>query len=156
MTLVPSLLVPGTAEVMATYYADVFPDGEILDVFRAPMPDGTEQVITASIRINGTQILFVNGGQGETFNDSVSLTINCEGQDEVDHFWNRFVGDGGKERDCGWCEDKFGFRWQVIPVEMPRLLQDPDPERAGRAMQAMMTMQKIDINAMKAAVEGQA
>ncbi len=156
MSLVPSLLVPGTAEEMATYYVDVFPDGELLDVFRAPMPDGTQQVITATIRVNGTQILFVNGGQVETFNDSFSLTINCEDQDEVDHFWNRFVGDGGRERDCGWCEDRFGFRWQVIPLEMPRLLQDPDPGRAGRAMQAMMTMQKIDINAMRAAADGNA
>lgn len=154
MALVPSLLVPGTAEAMASYYVDVFPDGELLDVMRMPMPDGTQQVITASIHVNDTQLLFVNGGQGETFNDSFSLTIQCKDQDEVDHFWNRFVGDGGRERDCGWCEDRFGFRWQVIPVGMPRLLQDPDPERAGRAMQAMMTMRKIDINAMRAAADG--
>lgn len=154
MVLTPSLLVPGTAEEMANYYVDVFPDGELLDVLRVPMPDGTEQVVTATIRVNGTDILFVNGGENEAFNDSFSLTIHCQDQADVDHFWNRFVGDGGKARDCAWCEDKFGFRWQVTPVEMIALLGDPDPERAGRAMAAMMTMQKIDINAIKAAADG--
>lgn len=155
MPLTPSFLVNGTAEEMATYYADVFPDGEVLDVFRTAMPGSDEEVVvTASARVNGTDLLFVNGGSGDEFNDAISLTINCEDQAEVDHFWNRFVGDGGQPRDCAWCQDKFGVRWQVTPVEMPKLLGDPDPERAARAMQAMMTMQKIDLNAMKAAMDG--
>jgi predicted 3-demethylubiquinone-9 3-methyltransferase (glyoxalase superfamily) len=83
----------------------------------------------------------------------MNIMINCKDQDEVDHFWNRFVGDGGKEIDCGWCNDKFGVFWQVVPVEMMHYLGDPDPERSGKAFAAMMTMKKIDINAIKAAVE---
>lgn len=153
MALTPSLLVAGNAEEMANYYTDVFPDGKVEGLFRAPGPDGTEVVITANIVINDTPVLIINGPADNKFNDSFSFVINCQDQDEVDHFWNRFVSDGGQEIACGWCKDKFGFSWQVTPVEMPELLQDPDPERAGKAMQAMMGMKKIDLAAMRAAMD---
>lgn len=153
MALTPSLLVAGTAEEMATYYTDVFPDGEISDIFRAPGPDGTDVVITANIVINESPLLIINGTDKNTFTDAFSFVINCQDQGEVDYFWNRFVGDGGAEIACGWCKDKFGVHWQVTPVEMPQLLQDPDPERAGKAMQAMMGMKKLDLAAMKAAMD---
>lgn len=155
MSLTPSLLVPGIVEEMANYYVDVFPDGELLGMMRSSLPTGGDAVITANIRIHDTDVLFVSGGPeyNMEFNESFSLTIPCETQDDVDHFWNRFVGDGGREIDCGWCADKYGVRWQVVPNELPQLLSDPDPERANAAMGAMMTMKKIDINAIKAAVE---
>jgi predicted 3-demethylubiquinone-9 3-methyltransferase (glyoxalase superfamily) len=152
MPLTPSLLVAGLAEEMATYYTDVFPDGEIKGIFRAPGPDGTEVVITANIVVNESPLLLINGGEGQTFTDAFSFVINCRDQEEVDYFWNRFVDDGGAEIACGWCTDKFGFHWQVTPDEMPHLLQDPDPERAGKAMQAMMGMKKIDLADMRAAM----
>lgn len=153
MALLSSFLVDGVAEDMGNYYTDVFPDGEILDVFRAPMGGGEEVVVTVNIRINGTPLLIINGPSGKTPNESSSFVINCKDQDEVDYFWNRFVGDGGEEGNCGWCKDKFGFWWQVTPVEMPQLLGDPDPVRAGKAMQAMMGMMKLDLAAMKAAMD---
>lgn len=152
MSLTPSMLVSGRAEEMANYYTDVFPDGSVEGIFRAPGPDGTEVVITANIVIDGTPLLIINGPD-HTPNESNSFVINCRDQAEVDHFWNRFVGDGGEEGACGWCKDKFGFSWQVVPVEMPQLLQDPDPVRAGKAMQAMMTMNRIDLAAMKSAMD---
>ena len=152
MSLTPSFLVSGAAEDMASYYTDVFPDGEVIDIFRAPMGEGDPVVITASIRVAGTDILIINGPD-HTPNESFSFVVNCKDQDEVDYYWSRFVGDGGQEGMCGWCKDKFGFSWQVTPVEMPQLLGDPDPVRAGKAMQAMMTMRKLDLNAMKAAMD---
>lgn len=153
MALTPSLLVAGNAEEMATYYSDVFPNGEIVDIFRVPGPDGNDVVVTANIVINESPLLIINGTDQNTFTDAFSFVINCRDQAEVDYFWNRFVGDGGAEIACGWCKDKFGFHWQVTPEEMPQLLQDPDPERAGKAMQAMMQMKKLDLAAMKAAMD---
>lgn len=141
---------------MANYYADVFPDGEVLDIVKMPMPDGNEAVITSMVRANGTDILMVNGGPSNNteFTEAFSLTINCEDQKEVDHFWSRFVGDGGSEVACGWCRDQFGVFWQVIPVELPQLLSNPDPEKAAKAFAAMQEMIKIDIETLKQAVEG--
>lgn len=155
MSLTPSLMVPGNAEEMADYYADVFPDGKIHEILRMTMPDGSEAVITARLELNGTDLLMVNGGPDNdtTFTEAFSLTINCADQAEVDHFWNRFVGDGGQEIACGWCRDRFGLFWQVVPTGLPKLLSDPDPERAKKAFEAMQTMIKIDIDALRRAVE---
>lgn len=150
MALTPSMLVAGKAEDMANYYADVFPDGVVENMFRSTGPDGNETVITASIRINDTPFLIINGPD-HTPNEANSFVINCKDQAEVDHFWNRFVGDGGEEGNCGWCKDKFGFSWQVVPEEMPELFGDP--ERGAKAFQAMMTMNKIDLDAIKAAMD---
>ena len=154
MTLTPSFLVSGIAGEMARYYADVFPDGEVESVFSVPGADGQDEVVTATVRLQGTPFLIINGPQ-HTPNESSSFIINCKDQAEVDHFWNRFVGDGGEEGNCGWCKDKFGFSWQVVPEEMPVLFNDPDSEKASRAFQAMMTMNKIELAEIKAAMETQ-
>lgn len=155
MALTPSLLVPGNAEEMANYYVEVFPDGELKDIFRIPMPDGSRQTVMANIRVHGTDILLINGtpDHNTEFTEAFSLTINAQNQQDVDYFWDKFVGDGGQEVACGWCRDKFGVFWQVIPTEMPQLLQDPDPVRAAAAFTAMSNMVKIDINAVKAAMD---
>ncbi|MCA9833944.1 MAG: VOC family protein [Thermomicrobiales bacterium] len=152
MALLTVFLTGGQAEEMANYYANVFPDGEVTDIFRTPGPDGDDMVVTASIRVNDTPILLINGPQ-HTPNESCSQMINCPTQEEVDHFWNHFVGDGGEEGMCGWCKDKFGFSWQVIPAGFMDCMSDPDPVRAGKAFQAMMTMKKLDIDALKAAMD---
>lgn len=154
MPLMPSLMVPGNAEEMAHYYADVFPDGSITNEMKMPGPDGGENYVLANVQLNGTDIMLLNGTMDHdtTFTEAFSFTINCKDQKEVDYFWDRFVGDGGAEVACGWCKDKFGFFWQVIPEEMPACLNDPDPERAGKAFAAMQEMIKIDIDAIKAAM----
>lgn len=153
MPMTHCFLVDNIAEEMANYYVDVFPDGEITDLFRSPGADGTETVVLANIRINDTPIMILNGPSGKVPNESSSFVINCKDQAEVDHFWNRFVGDGGMEGNCSWCQDKFGFWWQVVPEEMPSLFNDPDPARGAKAFQAMMTMNKIDLAAIKAAMD---
>lgn len=153
MSLTPSFLVPGIAREMVDYYMDVFPGSELLREFSVPGPDGEPMLVTASLQLHGTEVLFINGGTDKSFTESTSLTINCADQAEVDHYWSRFVSDGGQEIDCGWCNDMFGMFWQVVPVEMPKLLGGPNPERADKAMEALMTMKKIDLDAMKAAMD---
>ena len=152
MSLTPCLTLAGKAQEMAEYYTDVFPDGVVEDMFHAPGPNGNETVVTASIRIDGTSVLIINGPDN-TPNDSFSFIVNCKDQAEVDYFWNRFVGDGGEENACGWCREKFGYNWQVTPVQMPELFNDPDPERGRKAFEAVMTMKRIDLVAIKAAMD---
>jgi len=96
----------------------------------------------------------MNGGPGHPLTDAISLTINCNTQEEVDYYWNKLLEGGGSEVACGWLKDKFGLSWQVTPVILPQLLSDPDRAKAARVMQAMMKMIKLDIAAIKAAAEG--
>jgi predicted 3-demethylubiquinone-9 3-methyltransferase (glyoxalase superfamily) len=97
----------------------------------------------------GQEFTALNGGPDHEFTDAVSLVVNCEGQDEVDHFW-KLLSDGGEEEPCGWLKDRYGSSWQVIPTELPRLLQDTDPGRAHAVMQEMLKMSKIDIGETRA------
>jgi predicted 3-demethylubiquinone-9 3-methyltransferase (glyoxalase superfamily) len=95
----------------------------------------------------------MNGGPGHPQTDAFSLTINCESQDEVEHYWSKLLEGGGKEIACGWLQDKFGVFWQVTPIMLVQLLSDPDKAKAGRVMQAMMKMIKLDIPALQAAAD---
>jgi predicted 3-demethylubiquinone-9 3-methyltransferase (glyoxalase superfamily) len=95
----------------------------------------------------------MNGGPGHPLTDAISLTINCSSQEEVDHYWSKLLEGGGKEIACGWLKDKFGLYWQVTPVMLPQLLSDADRAKAGRVMQAMMKMIKLDIGVLKAAAD---
>ena len=152
MTLLTVFLVDGQAEDMANYYTDVFPDGRVTEMFRVPTPEGGEMVVTASIVVDDTPILIINGPQ-HTPNESCSQMITCQNQAEVDYLWDRFIGDGGEEGMCGWCKDKFGFSWQVLPAGFMDCISDSDPVRANKAFQAMMTMRKLDINALRTAMD---
>ena len=96
----------------------------------------------------------MNGGPGHPQTDAFSLTINCESQEEVDYYWSKLPGGGGMEIACGWLKDRFGLFWQVTPTMLPKLLSDPDKAKAGRVMQAMMKMVKLDIGVLKAAADG--
>jgi predicted 3-demethylubiquinone-9 3-methyltransferase (glyoxalase superfamily) len=93
----------------------------------------------------------LNGGPHFKFNEAVSFQIPCKDQAEVDYYWTALTADGGVESQCGWLKDKFGLSWQVVPDALPRLLGDPDPARAGRAMQAMLGMKKIEVDKLEAA-----
>jgi predicted 3-demethylubiquinone-9 3-methyltransferase (glyoxalase superfamily) len=107
----------------------------------------------ATIQLEGQEITLMNGGPGHPLTDAISLTINCNSQEEVDHYWNKLIEGGGQEIACGWLKDKFGLFWQVTPIILPELLSDPDNAKVGRVMQAMMKMIKLDIATLKAAAD---
>ncbi|MBB5083536.1 VOC family protein [Nonomuraea endophytica] len=132
------------AEEAANHYVSIFKNSRIVDV--------TPMIVT--FELEGQRFLALNGGPQFTFNEAISLYVDCETQEEVDELWGRLLEDGGAEGQCGWLKDKFGVSWQIIPNALPRLLSDPDPARAERAMQAMFKMRKIDVKGLEAAVEG--
>lgn len=131
------------------FYASLFPDSKVAHV--TPGPDG--KAVWASFNLAGQEFMGLNGAR-ETFSETISLFVLCEDQEEVDDLWAKLTADGGEESMCGWLKDRFGVSWQIIPAALPRLLGDPDPDRAGRAMQAMLTMQKIDVAALEKAAAG--
>lgn len=132
------------------FYVSIFKNAKILNLSR----DGNGKAFTGTIEIEGQKLHVLNGGPRFKLNESFSLMINCETQEEVDNYWNKLISDGGEESMCGWCKDKFGLWWQVIPKQLGEFLSSPDREKANRAMQAMFTMRKIDIAKMSAAFEG--
>ncbi len=109
--------------------------------------------MTVEFELNGQQFLALNGGPEHRFNEAISLVIPCADQDEVDYYWDR-LGDGGEEIACGWVRDRYGLCWQVVPTMFPEMMADADPARAQRAAEAMMTMRKLDIAALRRAYEG--
>ena len=110
--------------------------------------------MTAAFELEGQKFTAINGGPHFKFTEAVSFVVNCETQEEVDHFWEKLTADGGKESQCGWLKDKFGLSWQIVPRILVELLQDKDPAKSHRAMKAMLQMKKIDIATLKQAAEG--
>ncbi len=111
--------------------------------------------MTVAFQLAGQEFVALNGGPYFKFTEAISFVVNCESQDEVDHYWHK-LSEGGDEkaRQCGWLKDRFGLSWQIVPRVLGELLADPDPERSGRVMQAMLQMKKIDIEALKKASAG--
>ena len=153
--IVPNLWFDTQAEEAATFYLSVFDDSRIVSVTyygeAGPGPAGT--VMTVEFELNGQRFVGINGGPQFTFSEAVSFQINCADQGEVDYFWER-LSEGGQEGPCGWLKDRYGLSWQVVPTGMEEMLNDPDRERAQRAMQAMLGMDKIDIAALRNAADG--
>ena len=153
--ITPFLWFDGNAEEAVNFYCSVFKDAKAGEAVRVgkngPGPEGS--VITAPFELFGQKFTALNGGPHFKFNEAVSFVVNCEDQDEVDYYWNK-LSEGGQPSRCGWLKDKFGLSWQIIPEALPKLLGDKDPARAGRAMQAMMKMDKIDIATLRKAAEG--
>ena len=131
----------------------MFPNSRILQVSRygdaRPGPKGT--VMTATFELDGQQFMALNGGPMFRFTEAISLFVSCESQDEVDALWAKLSVDG--DGRCGWLKDKFGVSWQIIPKGLSEMLSDPDPAKSRRAMQAMLTMSKIDIAKIRAAFD---
>jgi predicted 3-demethylubiquinone-9 3-methyltransferase (glyoxalase superfamily) len=152
----PFLWFDNSAEEAMNFYASVFKDAKIMDVHRygegGPAPAGT--LMAGTMQFHGQDIMVLNGGPAFKFNESFSLFVSCGNQEEVDYYWDALTADGGEESMCGWLKDKFGLSWQIIPKQLGELLGDPDPARAGRAMQAMMQMKKIDVAKLEAAATG--
>ncbi|MGC0333902.1 putative 3-demethylubiquinone-9 3-methyltransferase (glyoxalase superfamily) [Streptomyces sp. SAI-170] len=145
------------AEDAAHYYASIFKNSSIQNITRYPEggPQPAGSVLTVEFTANGHKFCALNGGPQFTFNEAVSLQIFCENQEEVDHYWTKLTENGGEEGPCGWLKDKYGLSWQVVPERFPQLIADPDPEKAARAMQAMMEMRKLDIAALEKAYAGE-
>jgi predicted 3-demethylubiquinone-9 3-methyltransferase (glyoxalase superfamily) len=154
--ITPFLWFDNQAEEAATLYTSLFPNSRITEVSRygeaGPGPAGT--AMTVSFEVAGQRLIALNGGPDNKLNEAFSLMISVETQDEVDQLWAALTADGGEEGPCGWCKDRYGLSWQVVPTALPQLLTDPDPERAGRAMTAMMKMTKIDIQGLRDAADG--
>ncbi|MFI6906228.1 VOC family protein [Nonomuraea sp. NPDC050394] len=142
--ITPYLWFNNQAEDAANHYVSIFKNSRVIEV--------TPMIVT--FELEGQRFLALNGGPQFTFNEAISLYVDCETQEEVDELWGRLLEGGGEEGRCGWLKDKFGVSWQIIPKALPRLLSDPDPARAERAMQAMFTMGKIDVKGLETAVEG--
>jgi predicted 3-demethylubiquinone-9 3-methyltransferase (glyoxalase superfamily) len=153
--IVPNLWFDTQAEEAAEFYISVFGSGRIVKVTRhteaGPGPAGS--VVAVEFELAGQRFVGINGGPVFTFTEAVSFQITCADQDEVDHYWQRLT-EGGEESQCGWLKDRYGLSWQVVPAGLDDLLGDPDPERARRATQAMFTMSKLDIAALRAAADG--
>jgi len=136
------------------FYVSVFKNSKVLSVNRygdaGPGPKGT--VLTATFELDGQVFTALNGGPMYTFSPAISFVVHCETQAEVDEYWDK-LSEGGKENQCAWLDDKFGVSWQIVPNALIELLSDPDPAKAGRVMQAMMQMKKIDIKTLKQAYE---
>jgi predicted 3-demethylubiquinone-9 3-methyltransferase (glyoxalase superfamily) len=110
--------------------------------------------MTVEFTLDGRPCMALNGGPMYQFTEAVSFSVSCADQAEVDRYWDALVADGGTEGPCGWLKDRFGMSWQVVPTILPQLLSDPDPDRAGRAMKAMLSMHKLDVAALQAAADG--
>lgn len=154
-TISPFLWFDSQAEEAAELYVSVFKNSRILGVSRygegAPQPAGT--AMSVSFVLDGVEFQALNGGPMYEFTEAVSFLVNAPTQPEIDDIWEKLTA-GGEPGRCGWLKDKFGLSWQVAPPVLGELLADPDPEKAGRVMQAMLGMQKIDISGLRAAHAG--
>ena len=155
--IAPCVWFDGDAEEAATFYAATFPDSSVDAVHRAPSdyPDGKAgNVLTVDYTVCGMTCLGLNGGPQFPQTEAVSFQVYTDTQEETDRLWDAIVGNGGRESDCGWCKDRWGFNWQITPRQLMAGMTDPDPAVAKRVMEAMMTMQKIDIARIEAARRG--
>ncbi len=153
--IVPNLWFDTEAEEAAEFYISVFKTGRIVNVthYTEGAPREAGMVMTVEFELDGERFVGINGGDQFKFDEAVSFQISCADQDEVDYFWERLT-EGGEEGQCGWLRDRYGLSWQVVPEGMDEVFSDPDPQRAERAMQAMLKMSKLDVAALRAAAEG--
>jgi 2-polyprenyl-6-hydroxyphenyl methylase/3-demethylubiquinone-9 3-methyltransferase len=152
--IAPCLWFDKNAEEAAKFYAATFPDSRVIAVHKAPRdyPSGKAgDVLTVDFTVLGLQFVGLNGGREFTFDEAVSFQVFTDTQEETDRYWNAIVGSGGLESVCGWCKDRFGLSWQIVPRALTEAMNDPDTAAAGRAMDAMMKMKKIDIATIEAA-----
>jgi predicted 3-demethylubiquinone-9 3-methyltransferase (glyoxalase superfamily) len=152
--LTPNLWFDTEALAAAEFYVSIFPNSRINHVSHYPAGGMREagMVLTVEYELDGQPMTHINGGPQFTFDEAVSLGVDCADQAEVDHYWERLTADGGEPGPCGWLKDKYGFSWQVIPAGFVEIMTG-DPARASRAMAAMMTMSKLDVAALLAAAD---
>jgi predicted 3-demethylubiquinone-9 3-methyltransferase (glyoxalase superfamily) len=151
--IAPFLWFNDNAEEAMNFYVSVFPNSRVGAVSRygdaGPAPAGS--VMTAQCELNGQEFVLLNGGPQFKFSEAVSFLIHCDDQKEVDYYWDKLIAGGGAPSIGGWLKDKFGLSWQVVPRNLTELVGGKDPQRAGRVMQALLKMEKIDIAALEQA-----
>jgi predicted 3-demethylubiquinone-9 3-methyltransferase (glyoxalase superfamily) len=152
--ITPFLWFDGKAEEAATFYVSIFANSRIARVTRygntGPGPAGS--VMTVVFELEGQEFIALNGGPQFKFTEAVSFSVSCQSQEEVDRFWEKLAA-GGEPGPCGWLKDKYGLSWQIVPEVLLEMLQDRDPEKSARVMQAMLKMKKLDIRALQRAYE---
>ena len=148
----------GNAEEAAAFWTSLLPDSHVDGIVQAPTDNPSNKagdVMLVNFTLQGAPFQGINGGPMFPFSEAVSLRIDCADQAEADRYWAALTADGGEEGQCGWCKDRFGFSWQVVPVEMMAYIGGPDPDGAARAMQAMLRMQRLVVEDMRRAYEGE-
>jgi len=155
--ITPFLWFDGKAEEAANFYVSIFKNSRILNITRygeaGPGPKGS--VMTVVFELDGEQFIALNGGPQFKFTEAISFSVNCKTQGEVDKFWEK-LSQGGEEGPCGWLKDKYGLSWQINPTILGEMLQDSNPEKSKRVMEAMLKMKKIDIHGLQRAYESRA
>ena len=153
--ITPFLWFDNNAEEAASFYTSVFKNSKVVNVVRygeaGPGPNGT--VMIATFEIHGQRFIALNGGPHFKFTEAISLVVNCETQEEIDELWEKLSAGGEKSR-CGWLKDKYGLSWQINPVVLDEMMLDKDPEKTKRVMQAMLQMDKMDIETLQRAYQG--
>jgi predicted 3-demethylubiquinone-9 3-methyltransferase (glyoxalase superfamily) len=154
--IVPFLWYDGKAEEAIRLYTSLFKNSKIINItyWGEGSPFPKDQVMNGAFELDGQRFYAFDAGPQFKFTEAISFYINCETQEEIDHFWNKLTADGGQESMCGWLKDKFGISWQIVPPILGQLLSDKDKAKSGRVMQAMMQMKKIVIDDLKKAAEG--
>ena len=154
--ITPFLWYDNQAEEAANFYVSIFKNSKVGSVVRygdaGPGPKGTVMIV--SFQLAGQEFTALNGGPRFKFTEAISFVVNCETQEEIDHFWEKLTADGGQESMCGWLKDKFGLSWQIVPTDLPRLMQSGDAKKSERVMQAILQMKKLNIAKLKEAYEG--
>jgi predicted 3-demethylubiquinone-9 3-methyltransferase (glyoxalase superfamily) len=152
--ITPNLWFDTESKEAAEFYVSVFPNSEIRSVsyYTEAGPRTAGTVLTVDFVLDGQEFTAIDGGPQFTFDEAISLLINCKDQEEVDYYWAK-LSEGGEEGQCGWLKDRYGVSWQVVPAGMAEVMSDPDKGRARRAMQAMFTMKKLDVAALQAAAD---
>jgi predicted 3-demethylubiquinone-9 3-methyltransferase (glyoxalase superfamily) len=146
----------GNAQEAAEFYASLLPDSHVDRVWNSPAdtPSGPAgMALTVDFTLLGQRVQGLNGGPDFRFNEAVSFVVECDDQAEVDRLWDALTADGGEPGPCGWLKDRFGLSWQIVPRELNQLVSDPDPERARRAMEAMLQMGKIEVEELRRAAD---
>jgi predicted 3-demethylubiquinone-9 3-methyltransferase (glyoxalase superfamily) len=152
--ITPFLWFDNNAEEAINLYTSIFKNSRIVSTTRygeaGPGPKGS--VMTATFELDGLEFMALNGGPEFKFTEAISLFVNCETQEEVDDLWEK-LSEGGEKGRCGWLKDRFGVSWQIVPTALGQMLQDKDPEKSKRVMEAMLKMGKIDIKTLEQAYE---
>jgi predicted 3-demethylubiquinone-9 3-methyltransferase (glyoxalase superfamily) len=150
--ITPMLWFDGQAEDAARLYVSVFVDGAMGSISR--QPDGSPLVVEFTLA--GQRFTALNGGPQYKFSPAISFVVDCATQEEVDHYWD-LLGEGGdpEAQQCGWLKDRYGVSWQIVPRQLGEYMSDPDPEKAGRTMQVMLQMKKLDVEALRRAHDGE-